>query len=77
MIILSVTHFGFHLNYKWVLVTGGTAGGTAIFLEMLLIVVRPYNFEKMTITDRILLGDGPDPMKLVALILILILILIY
>jgi hypothetical protein len=74
IIILSVTYFAFHFNYKWVLVTGGAAGGTAIFLGMLLIVVRPYNFEvvrpysfeKMTITDSILLGDGPDPMELAA-----------
>jgi hypothetical protein len=66
IIILSVTYFGFHFNYKWVLVIGSAADGTAIFLGMLLIVARPYNFEKMTITDSILLGDGPDPMELAA-----------
>jgi hypothetical protein len=42
IIILSVTYFAFHFNYKWVLVTGSAAGGIAIFLGMLLIVVRPF-----------------------------------
>jgi hypothetical protein len=42
IIILSVTYFAFHFNYKWVLVTGSAAGGIAIFLGMLLIVVRSF-----------------------------------
>jgi hypothetical protein len=41
MIILSVAHFGFHFNYRWVFVTGGTAGGIAILLGMLLMVFKP------------------------------------
>jgi hypothetical protein len=53
IIILSVTYFAFHFNYKWVLVTGGAAGGTAIFLGMLLIIVRPYNFEKCHDYDKV------------------------
>jgi hypothetical protein len=53
IIILSVAYFAFHFNYKWLLVTGGTASGIAIFLGMLLIVVRSYNFENMIITDRV------------------------
>jgi hypothetical protein len=45
IIILSLTYFRFHFNYKWVLVTGSAAAGTAIFLGMLLIIVKPYNSE--------------------------------
>jgi hypothetical protein len=45
IIILSVTYFAFHFNYKWVLVAGSVASGTAIFLGMLLIVARLYSFE--------------------------------
>jgi hypothetical protein len=61
IIIFSMTYFRFDFNYKWVLVTGGTAGGTAIFLEILLIIVRPYNFENVIITDRVLPVDDPGP----------------
>jgi hypothetical protein len=45
MIILSVTYLGFHLNYRWILVTSSVASGTAIFLVMLFILIRTYNFE--------------------------------
>jgi hypothetical protein len=58
MIILSVTHFGFHLNYKWVLVTDGFTCGIVIFLWMLLIVVRLYIFENVIITAEV--PVGPD-----------------
>jgi hypothetical protein len=56
IIILSVTYFGFHFDYKWILVTGSAAGGIAIFLGILLIVVRSYNSENM-ITNRKYLYD--------------------
>jgi hypothetical protein len=60
IIILSVTYFRFHFNYKWVLVTGGVAAGTAIFLGMLLIVATPYNFENVTIKDSVSSVDDSD-----------------
>jgi hypothetical protein len=60
IIILSVTYFAFHFNYKWVLVTGSIAGGTAIFLGILLMVVIPYNFENVTIIDKVP-AEVPDP----------------
>jgi hypothetical protein len=53
IIILSVTYFAFHFNYKWVLLTGGAAGGIAISLGMLLIVVTPYSFENVIIMDKV------------------------
>jgi MFS family permease len=58
IIILSVTYFAFHFNYKWVLVTGGTASGIAIFLGMLLIIVRSYNFENVITKDKVLVADS-------------------
>jgi hypothetical protein len=39
------------------------AGGTAIFLRMLLIVVRPYNFMNVIIMDKVLAED-PVPNNL-------------
>jgi hypothetical protein len=62
IIILSVTYFAFHFNYKWVLVTGSAAAGTAIFLGMLLIIVTPYKFEKCDYYDRVSVDD-PDPIE--------------
>jgi hypothetical protein len=61
IIILSVTYFGFHFNYKWVLITGSAAGGIAIFLGILLIIVTPYNFEKCNYYDKVSMKD-PTPM---------------
>jgi hypothetical protein len=57
IIILSVTYFAFHFNYKLVLITGGAAGGIAIFLGILLIVVTPYKFEKCDHYDRVPVKD--------------------
>jgi predicted secreted protein len=59
IIILSVTYFAFHFNYKWVLVTGSAAGGTAIFLGILLIIVTPYKFEKCDYYDRVPVENLP------------------
>jgi hypothetical protein len=42
------------------LVTGSIAGGTAIFLGILLMVVIPYNFENVTIIDKVP-AEVPDP----------------
>jgi hypothetical protein len=58
IIILSVTYFGFHFNYKWILVTGSAAGGTAIFLGMLFIVLRPYKFDNVITKDKVLVADS-------------------
>jgi MFS family permease len=61
IIILSVTYFGFHFNYKWILVTGSAAGGTAIFLGMLFIVLRPYKFDNVITKDKVLVADSLIP----------------
>jgi hypothetical protein len=48
IIILSVTCFVFHFNYKWVLVTGSAASGIATCLGILLIVAKPCIYKFFT-----------------------------